>query len=142
MSIAYSGMGVTRHVFLVGSYAVKFPRVTYGWRAFLRGLLANIDEKRLWDAQDYEDSRRQLRDKLLCPIVWASWGGWILIMRRADVRRHVQEIYNSADIGDMDPAEEVSLRYKVWIDAGFGGDDKCDNYGYLEGRLVKIDYSN
>jgi len=78
---------------------------------------------------------------LLCPVKWCSWGGWILIMERADVEKHYEEIYNSSPIGNIDPCEEVKQRYKKWIDAGFGGDDKCDNYGYLSDRLVKVDYA-
>lgn len=54
-------------------------------------------------------------------------------MKRVDVGRHFMEMYGT-------DTQEVELRYKEWVDAGFGGDDKCGNYGYLGDRLVKIDY--
>ncbi len=37
--------GVTRTVFLCGRLAFKLPCMRYGWRLFLQGLLANMQER-------------------------------------------------------------------------------------------------
>lgn len=132
--------GVTRIVFIFRGFVIKIPNFTYSWDHFLKGLVSNIREKNTWNYNGYSEERRLLREELLCPVLWCSWGGWILVMRKADVDRHYTEVYNAAYYGNIDPEKEVALRYKKWIDAGFGGDDKCDNYGYLGDRLVKIDY--
>lgn len=65
-----------------------------------------------------------------------SWGGWFLVMKRADVSRHKEEVRREISEG------KAARCYASWINAGFGGDDKPDNYGYLGDQLVKIDYPN
>lgn len=65
--------------------------------------------------------------KLLCPVQWCMWGGWVLIMRRC----HCISIHTEMQVIDYSP----------WIEAGYGGDDKPSNYGILDGRIVKIDYA-
>lgn len=131
--------GSSRIVFILKNSVVKIPNFTYSWYLFICGVCANLEENNCWkwNSGKYDKGTSHL----LCPVKWCSWGGWILIMKKANVQKHVNEIYASAPLGDIDPEDEVKLRYKQWIDAGFGGDDKCDNYGYLENRLVKIDYA-
>lgn len=72
------------------------------------------------------------KQEMLAAVKWASWGGWIIIMDRADTSRHAKEAANT-------PADEL---YQEWIKAGLGGDDKHTNYGYRGDRLVKIDYGS
>lgn len=128
-----SSSGSTRFVLLTKKYAIKLPRMNYGWRKFCEGLLANMQEYDVW---------RWNKSDLLCPVL-RCFGGFISIMPRCDVDRHESEIRNSPPVKDIIEAEqEQNIRYKKWIDAGYGGDDKCDNYGYLNGRLVKIDYAS
>lgn len=117
--------GITRIVIELKSVVIKIPNFAYSWEHFLNGLLANIHER---DVFNYSQ-----RNELLCPIVFVSWGGWLLIMKRADVERHEKE--RTKDTIDN------SIFYEKWISSGFGGDDKPDNYGYYENRLVKIDYA-
>lgn len=118
--------GCTRLVFVFATFVVKIPNFTVCWRHFLTGLLANMGERDTyrWNTGDYEDGKGHL----LCPVIWASWGGWLLVMQRAVVCTYTDEAGDEID-------------YSKWIVAGFGGDDKPDNYGVLpDGRLVKLDY--
>lgn len=65
--------GQTRVVLLVGKVAIKFPRPFHGWKFFLMGMLANINEKE-WSGFDYR----------LCQVFWSFPMGLALCMRRAE----------------------------------------------------------
>lgn len=134
--------GITRIVFVFKKVVVKIPNFSYSWSHFLKGLIANIDEGRCWryNSGKYEKGKSHL----ICPVIWTSWGGWILVMQRADMKlweQTVKEHYPEPD-DCHDRAKYQEKLYKTWIEAGFGGDDKDDNYGYLKGKLVKVDYHN
>jgi len=128
--------GSSRLVLVLAHVVIKVPNPLYSWRHFITGLLANMTERDVycWNTGNYD----QGAGCLLCPVLWGSWGGWVLIMQRADIATHILECAEQ----DYDDEYESKRgdRYKPWIDAGFGGDDKPDNYGYLNGRLVKTDY--
>lgn len=120
--------GITRTVFIFKNFVVKVPALRWSyniWYCFLRGLCANIEESRTWKIFIVHEPEKAL---LLCPVIWCSYGGWILIMKKADVEKWVKE------------SELLNWSYVAHINAGIGGDDKPDNYGYYENRLVKIDY--
>lgn len=51
-------------------------------------------------------------------------------MKKADMKKHEDEVRSGR-----------KFCYAAFVNAGFQGDDKCDNYGYLGDRLVKIDYA-
>ncbi len=131
--------GCHRVVFVFNNIVIKIPNFYYSFEHFLNGMLANMKEGRIWyqckESNDIE---------LICPVIWYSWGGWVLIMAKADVCKWNNEIRlmpaieNPSDF--MSVKENNNKLYKKWIDAGFGGDDKADNYGYFNGNLVKIDY--
>ncbi len=132
--------GITRTVFIFKNFVIKVPKIRYGWYYFLLGLCGNIEEKKTWEAiKDNPDY-----NKLLCPIKWASKSGLIVIMEKADVEGWDREVGSKFDQTDDWYLRKVlnGMLYKKWIDAGFGGDDKSDNYGYYKGRLVKVDYPN
>lgn len=119
----WNRQGITREVVLIGRYAVKLPRVSYGWRMFLCGLLANMQEA------DFSTTKWPE----LCPVLFAIPGGWLVVMRRArpltdgqweEFRR--EDMYNMLDNGHRSiPAEH-----------------KRDSFGYLDGRIVAVDYGN
>lgn len=119
--------GCTRIVFVFKRFVFKIPNFYYSWHHFLQGLLSNINENKTWKYNGFDGQRRELRDELLCPVIWCSWGGWILIMKRAVPCLYLDE-----------GGQEID--YSKWIVAGFGGDDKPCNYGELNGRVVKLDY--
>lgn len=111
--------GATRSVLLVGRWAVKVPRA-YSWRTFLTGLLANMQER--------EFSR--LDWPVLCPVVFALPGGWLLAMRRADPLPDA--------LWDTDTLRQwlKKLAYNVPVEM------KRDSFGVLDGNLVVVDYGS
>lgn len=114
MKIARSG--ISRTVIVFRDFVIKVPKLKYGWYYFLLGLTSNIEEYKTWKIKQHD---------LLCPVRYMSWGGWFLVMERATVCE-----------------DNEKLDYQPFINAGLGGDNKPDNYGYYNGRLVKIDYPN
>ena len=66
--------GAMREVLLVGRWALKLPKLTRGWRQFLRGLLSNMEEREI-SANGWPE---------FCPVLFALPGGWLVIMRRAE----------------------------------------------------------
>lgn len=113
--------GCTRVVITCGRVVIKVPKPRY-WKHFLSGLLANMGERDTWrwNSGPFESGKSHL----LCPVLWASWGGWLLVMRRVD--RVLDWDEDHTDVTEH-------MRY-------FPGDDKVRNYGMLDGRVVKIDY--
>jgi hypothetical protein len=113
--------GTTRLTVCVGRYALKFGR----WR---RGRDANRREWIEWDRATPE------RREMLCPILWAAPFGLVNIMRRAvpltrddQLRRLATDDFPDWDYmpgGPKDPFEH-----------------KESDWGYLEGRLVALDYA-
>lgn len=110
--------GITRIVIELNKVVIKIPNFFYQWDHFLKGIIANINENRIWKWHPHR--------QLLCPVIWCSWGGWILIMRKVKI------------LTDEEFIEHVDIH--AYTEAGFDGDDKSDNYGWLEGKVVKIDY--
>lgn len=125
--------GVTRIVIELEKVVVKLPNFTCQWDHFLLGLINNMAESKLWKAAIEGHLDNELvRDvkSILCPVVWSSWGGWMLIMRKADVESHIKEMN-----------EGKKWLYVAHINAGFNTDNKPENFGYLNGKLVKVDYA-
>lgn len=116
--------GVTRCVILIGKFAIKIPNFTHSWFHFLKGLVGNINEKQTWrwNSGKYEKGTSHL----LCPVIWCSWGGWLLVMRRA-------KLLSSEEWDAMPYYTDQHREY-------FIGDDTISNYGVLDDRLVKLDY--
>lgn len=113
--------GVTRIVIVLKSVVIKIPKLVQ-WDHFIRGILSNIDENRTWKYNSGKYERGA--SHLLCPVIWCSWGGWILIMKRATPLTR-------------EDWDKVNFHNHVRI---FPGDDTISNYGFLDSRLVKIDY--
>jgi hypothetical protein len=116
--------GSFRIVLLIGDLAIKVPTPFKGWYNFVSGLLNNIKEAMVWH-RVINDERRN--SHLLCPVVWSSWGAWIIAMRRAD----------KLSVDEYEAQDAISQHYKI-----FPGDDGPHNYGKLDGRIVKIDYGS
>jgi hypothetical protein len=111
--------GATRVVILVGSLAVKIPSF-HSWRSFLRGLLANMQEREWW---------RYFRDEKLCPVRGSIPGGWLVIMSRCE------------------PLDEPlsTTEYLEFIDGNnlcLPVEHKGSSFGVLRGRIVTIDYGS
>lgn len=115
--------GTTRTVILVGSYAIKVPRFWHQysghrWKIFLRGILANIDESFWWKCAFQKEK--------LCPVLWKSPLGFILVMKRAEPL--TEEEYDK---------EKFENEFKL-----LPLDNKMINFGKVENRIVLIDYAD
>lgn len=109
--------GTTRIVFLVGRYAIKLPRI-YSWKCFLRGLLANMDE-RLWYKSSPKEWKMKMAPSLFCI------AGFILIQKRASPLNCDE--YENLDITEYKPLPM---------------DNKISNFGWLHNRIVLVDYAD
>lgn len=109
--------GVTRHVLLIGRWAVKVPAL-WSWRLFLSGLLANMQER--------EFSRAGWPE--LCPVLFSLPCGWLLVMHRADPVPDDMELDFQSLIDRPD--------YQIPAEA------KRDSWGLLNGRVVAVDYGS
>jgi hypothetical protein len=114
--------GCTRLVLELRNVVIKFPNFTYSWEHFLKGLIGNIKERNTYRWSERKD--------LLAPVLWCSWGGWVLIMQKADVERHRTEVYDGGR----------RFIYPEWSLNDLDGDDKPENFGYIDNKLVKVDY--
>lgn len=110
--------GSTRNVILVGDWALKFPRMCE-WRLFLRGLLANIQESQFFGFRF---------SNVLCPVLWAIPGGFLLCMRRAEPLR--RDVWERMDIERWLKEQQLS-----GICEG-----KLDCFGIVNGQTVVVDY--
>lgn len=116
----WNRQGITREVILTRRYAVKIPKLIYGWQKFLCGLLANMQEAAF--------GRSGLPE--LCPVVFAVPGGWLLVMRRAEM---------------LTDAEWIAFDARAFCETdGYvvPAEFKQDSFGKLDGRIVAIDYGN
>lgn len=111
--------GVTRNVVLVGRYAFKFPALSE-WRLFLLGLLANMQEC-IFSKTGWPE---------LCPVVWSLPGGFLVVMRRAEIL--TDEQFATTDLESFVSKPDYTIPAEL----------KSDSFGYLDGRLVAVDYGN
>lgn len=112
-------IGISRTVFLVGRYAIKVPCGRYGWAKWLRGLLANMQERSFGRA-GYEG---------FCPVLFADPLGFVVVMRRAD----------PLDRELSDAEFEAFVNRDGYI---LPVENKSDSFGYLDGQVVAVDYGN
>jgi hypothetical protein len=73
LSLITFSNGCTRFVLLTDNYAIKLPQFKYGWKNFLAGLLANMQERTFATTKWPE----------LCPVTFSVPGGWLVVMQRA-----------------------------------------------------------
>ena len=110
--------GTTRTVFLTQNYAIKIPSMK-SWRFFLHGLLSNMQEKE-WSGVD----------ERLCPTYFSIPGGFLNIMPRV-----VEITYE--DWIDLDTEKYLKDQYMI-----LPVDNKYCSFGYLDGKLVAVDYGS
>lgn len=110
-------IGATRAVLLTGKLAWKVPRMST-WRTLLNGLLANMQER--------EFSRTGWPE--LCPVLFSLPGGWLVVMARCR---------------PLDDAEWCYFEYELFTehpDYTIPVEPKQDSFGWLDGRVVAVDY--
>ena len=117
--------GCTSYVLLIGRLAIKVPTLR-SWKHFLLGLIANMQER------DFSASKWQQ----LCPVLFSVWGGWLVVMRRAEPLKESDwpAFYDHIKDG--------------WL-CGVEGDGyyipcepKINSFGWYQGRIVCVDYGN
>ena len=111
--------GTTRTVFLFRNLAIKIPNHVE-WRLFLHGLLANMQETKFSKTGWPE----------LCPILFSIPGGFLNIMKRA--RPLTREEFFSLNVDEWREKEDYIVPCE----------NKLDNFGCLDGRIVTIDYGS
>lgn len=116
--------GVTRWVILTRKYAIKVPRPDYGWRLFIEGVRANLNEREFYQIAQIPDNELTKALPYICPILWASWGAWIVVMPRCKPLL-------------PETARECFLMMEKLV-----GDHKDDNYGVFNGKVVMFDYGS
>lgn len=108
--------GCTRIVFRLGKYVIKIPNFLVEHRHGLQGMYANWSER-----QTTKRYGSYYRDKI-SPTIYSSWFGLFSIQRQVEeLTRHLTE-------------DEVEYFKDLTSDI------KMQNFGYLEGKLVCIDY--
>lgn len=116
--------GVTRMVFLTRRYAIKVPRIDYGWFMFLTGLLSNIAEV----------SFSVLAEEFhLCPCVWHIPGGWLNVQPRC-------RPLSDQEWAELNDPPEHEYSDKKWY--GMSCDFQRANFGVLNNEIVLLDYGN
>lgn len=104
--------GTMRRVFVFKNIVIKIP-------LNLKGYLANMNEIYNW--YKYKQYK-----EYLCPIIFHDLLGLMLVMKR------VQPVY------DLDEYDISFMDYTIPV----FNDIKRNNFGLLNGKLVKIDYGN
>ena len=113
--------GSSRWVFVIGNFALKIPSLK-SWRRFLYGLLANMQELEF-------NTMKEAQDKL-CPIKFYFPLGFLVIMPKVRVLKDGELT--------MLQLQEFCINKTYVIPA----EHKCDSFGYLNGKLVAIDYGD
>ena len=121
--------GSTRIVLLIRDWAIKIPNFRE-WRLFLHGLLANMQEKTL---NVYPE---------VCPIIFSFPGGFLNIAKRT------RELTDLEFEQEILPKCERDTNYvnRVYFvntdDYCLSVEGKASSFGWLDGRIVIIDYGN
>jgi hypothetical protein len=107
-------------VIVIGRFAFKFARNS-------RGRASNLYEAKLFRTMG------ATRRALLCPVIWVSRNGAVQIMRAA------------TPLTDMMTIEEYEDVINIWDympgEDGCPFEPKASDWGWLEGRMVALDYS-
>lgn len=114
-SMKVSRKGVTRIVLLIGSYAIKFPNPLYCHSHFLQGCYANWSERQL-------TKRFNIYQHKISPTFFCAWFGLFSVQRR------VLELNRDLSSKEVEYFKELT------------SDIKKENFGWLEERLVCVDY--
>jgi hypothetical protein len=113
--------GTTRVVLCLSAYAIKIAKGKTGRRC-------NLFEADLWKRTS--ESRRLM----LCPVLASMPLGVALVMKRAkplseEEKEHLIDVNGFPDWDYVPPDETAPFEYKA------------SDWGWLEGRLVALDYS-
>jgi hypothetical protein len=125
--VAFSKNGSTRWVLLVGAYALKFPAM-WEWKTFLWGLLANIQER------EFSVMGREGKESVwerLCPLKFSLPLGFLNVAARA-----VPLTDREFELFDYESFVTVDDNWRIPAEA------KSSSFGWVDGRIVAIDYGS
>lgn len=111
--------GCTRIVVLTKRHAFKVPNVLNGYKLFLCGLLANFQEKEMFDWRPRSE---------LCPVRFALPLGFLVVMPRVRIMTDIEFEEFEVEAFTRKPT------YSLPVEA------KANSFGYLNGSIVAIDY--
>lgn len=110
--------GTSRICIIIGNYAIKIPTIR-NHRNFLYGCYCNYSER---NTTKVFKVTPKFYEKF-CPCIFCSWFGLIALYPKCEaLNRNITE------------QEHIDL------ELFHGGDDHKDNFGYLKGKLVCLDY--
>jgi len=113
--------GTTRIVFLFSKYVIKIPNFNYSHSHFLQGCKAN------WDERKYTKIFKGCKDcnfyEKISPTIYSSWFGLFSIQYK--VKPLKRNLTNN---------EKEYFKQQTT-------DNKKENFGYLNDKLVCIDYA-
>jgi len=113
--------GATRWVLFIGKFAFKFPSL-FGWKQFLWGLLANMQEK--------EFSKIKNMKNKLCPVIFSLPLGFLIVMPKIQILKE----------GEL--TKEELIIFCISEEFLVPAELKYDSFGYLNGKLVAVDYGS
>jgi hypothetical protein len=116
--------GSTRNTVLLWPLALKFARHKYGERC-------NKHETELY----YRNRHKPHRRSMLCPVLWCSPSGKLLVMR-----------YAATPITRAQADERKANAWSEWAYEGSGDDEhpfewKENDWGVLRGKVIAVDYA-
>ncbi len=114
-------LGATRRVFIFKKFVIKIPNIQQ-YNLFLHGILANLQENLF--SGIHSD---------LANVIWCDKLGLILIMEKAKILNN-----EDWDIVDILIKKYEDDEMKEFLLSDF----KPSNWGYINNKLVKVDYGN
>lgn len=115
--------GITRLVFFVGKYAIKIPNVNNGMCNFLEGCLSNWKERKYYKQFINADYNGNMVE-YAAPSLFCSWFGFIQLQKRC-----------------YPLLRDLTSDEKEFFKPLCGTDNKKENFGFLNGKLVCLDYN-
>lgn len=111
--------GSTRWVFVANKFVYKIPSL-YSFKHFLLGLLANMQEVEFSKCKDFKET--------LCPVKFYLPLGFLVVMPKVRIlepnevsKDFLKDFCLNANLGEL-----VELKH--------------NSFGYLENKLVAVDY--
>lgn len=111
--------GSTRWVLVINKFVFKIPSF-YSWRNFLNGLLCNMQEIQFSKCIDMNNK--------LCPVLFYLPGGFLVIMPKVRVLQ--QNELPKYLLEQFCTENQMHLPVEI----------KYDSFGFLNSKLVAIDY--
>lgn len=125
--------GCTRIVLLTKRYAIKIPNFIDGYKSLLNGLLANLEEREF----------SKLNYKQLCPILFSLPLGLINVMPKVKILSDEEFTISLLDEFDIFSVEDSEYKLDIVCNGYFiRVENKANSFGWLNEKLVCVDYGN